>query len=135
MIDLPKEIDRHLIEVLDLCSQIVLVVEPDLSSVAAARRWLNHFEDLGYNPDKILIVINRSGGRMREVEKQMVSNFSRWTLVSVPNAYEPLQQCCLNGKPLVLEHPGHSYSKSMKALSLLIKQRSQAQAAKAPVQA
>src|SRR5262249_54491377 len=130
LIDLPKEIDRHLVELLDLCSEIVLVVEPDLSSVAAARRWLNHFEDLGYDPAQVLIVINRSGGRLREVESQLAGNFPRWTLVSVPNAYEALQQCCLSGKSLVLERANHPYTKAVKALASLVNGRHHARAVK-----
>jgi len=133
LIDLPKEIDRHLVEILDLCSEIVLVVEPDLTSVAAARRWLNHFEDLGYDPAHVLIVINRSGGRLKEVETQMAGNFTRWNLVSVPNAYEALQQCCLNGKPLVIERPNHPYAKAVRALASLVKERSRAREAKTPL--
>lgn len=134
LIDLPKEIDRHLVELLDLCSEIILVMEPDLSSVAAARRWLNHFEDLGYDPAQVLMVINRSGGRLREVESQLSGNFPRWTLLSVPNAYEALQQCCLSGKPLVLERPNHPYTKAVRALASLMKERNHARAVKTPVQ-
>jgi pilus assembly protein CpaE len=134
LIDLPREIDRHLVELLDLCTEIILVVEPDLSSIAAARRWLNHFEDLGYDPANVLIVVNRSGGRLREVESQLAGNFPRWTLMSVPNAYEALQQCCLTGKSLVIEHPNHPYTKAVRALASLVKKRSHAGAVKTPVQ-
>ncbi|HEY9786459.1 MAG TPA: AAA family ATPase [Candidatus Obscuribacterales bacterium] len=120
VVDLPKVLDRHLVTMLDLCSAIVLVVEPNLTSIAAAKRWLDSFDDLGYAREGIVIAVNRSGGKVRHVEEHLHNAFQSRPLVKVPNVYAQAEECAITGQPLVMKHPRDAYAKSIAAIAATI---------------
>ncbi|CAN5325650.1 hypothetical protein BH10CYA1_BH10CYA1_29890 [soil metagenome] len=117
VIDLPKNLDRYLVSMLDLASVIVLVLEPNLASIAASKRWLAAFKDLGYSADRILLAANRLGGKFKFVEEQLFASFNGYEIVSVPNAYAVSESCAIAGAPIVVKHPKDNYSKSMRLVA------------------
>src|SRR5207237_4023871 len=70
VIDLPKHVDRHLVETLDKCETILLVLESTITSVAAAKRWLKVLGELGYGKAKIRLIVNRSGSKLKAQEAE-----------------------------------------------------------------
>lgn len=117
VIDLPKHLDKHLVTLLDRCDRIVLVFEATITGVAACRRWLTVFKDLGYPTERIICVLNRSGSKKAGIEKQLTACFGDQPIVRIPNAYAAAWDCSTDGRPLVLAHPHHSYSKAVKRLA------------------
>jgi Flp pilus assembly CpaE family ATPase len=117
VIDLPRTLDKSLVMLLDLCQVIVLVVEPNISSIAATRRWLEAFNDLEYPAGKIILAANRLGSKARLLETQLSSSFSLYPVVNIPNAFKSIEASQIEGIPSVRRNPRDPYAKSILALS------------------
>jgi len=122
VIDLPRHLDKHLVNLADFCDKILLTFEPTIAGVAACRRWLNTFADLGYDKQRIICLINRAGAKYGAVEQQLDNCFIDETVFSLPNASAAVWDCSARGVPLIVAHPNHSYSKSMLKLAQYISQ-------------
>jgi pilus assembly protein CpaE len=124
VLDLPRHIDKHLVNIIDMCDKILLVFEATVQSVATCRRWLNIFNELGYSKDKIICVLNRSGSKYTGVEQQLTEHFSGETIFRIPNASSIAWECSIKGTPIVLAQPNHKYSQAMLKLAQALTNRS-----------
>ncbi len=122
VVDLPKHLDRHLVTTIDMCGFVLLVVEANMASIAASKRWLANFEDLGYQRDKIIIVANRVGGKLKFVEQQLFMSFDGYKILGIANAYSAIEQCSIEGVPIVLKQPRDSYSKCVKMIARTLRE-------------
>lgn len=127
IIDLPKHLDRHLVTTLDACDYIFVVLEANMASIAAAKRWLSIFEDLGYAQEKVFLVANRLGGKLKFVEQQLFMSFDGLRISSIPNAYSVSEACSIEGVPIVIKHPREAYSKAIKTVAQNFSQHSEKQ--------
>ncbi len=116
VIDLPKHLDKHLVNMTDMCDKILLVLEPTVSGVAACRRWLNIFSDLGYDKNKIICVVNRAGAKYTSVEQQLDDCFAEKPIFRLPNASAIAWDCATRGVPIVTAHPKHAYTQAITKL-------------------
>jgi pilus assembly protein CpaE len=117
VVDLPRNIDSHLVATLDLMTNIVLVLEATVPALAAARRWFEVFQDLGYGSERVVCVLNRSGGKMKEIESQLDSNLRGYPLLRLANAYEAAERACIEGLPLLQLAPRSAYTRDMQELA------------------
>ncbi len=123
VIDLPKNLDRYLVSMLDLANVIVLVLEPNLASIAATKRWLAAFDDLGYPRERVLLAANRLGGKFKFVEEKLFNSFPGYEIASVPNAYSVSESCAIAGAPIVVKYPKDSYAKAMRLVAACVVDR------------
>ncbi|MBC7998201.1 MAG: hypothetical protein IAF58_09675 [Leptolyngbya sp.] len=117
VVDLPRHLDRSLVSLFDQCDIILLVVEPNISSIAATTRWLAAFRDLEYASEKILLVANRMGSKARLLEQQLLSTFSRNSIAILPNAFRAMETAQIDGLPVLSLLPKDAYSKAMRELT------------------
>lgn len=117
VLDLPRTLDKSLVMLLDLCQVIVLVVEPNIASIAATRRWLEAFNDLEYPASKIILAANRLGSKARLLETQLSNSFSLYPVVKIPNSFKSIEASQIEGIPSVCRNPRDPYAKSLLALS------------------
>jgi pilus assembly protein CpaE len=117
VLDLPKYLDRHMVTLLDRCSVILIVLEPTLAGAAAARRWLRLLEDLDYPKERTLLVINRSGSKLRTAENEITTALSSMSVVKIPNAYEMAEECTAMAAPVVVKFPKSAYARAIKGLA------------------
>lgn len=117
VLDVPKNLDRYLVTMLDKATVIVVVLEPNVASIAATKRWLAAFEDLGYPSSRILLAANRLGGKFKFVEEKLFSSFNGYEIVSIPNAYSVSESCAIAGAPIVTRYPKDNYSKATRVLA------------------
>jgi pilus assembly protein CpaE len=117
IVDVPSHLDRHLVTLLDQCARIVLVFEATISGVAACRRWLQIFSELGYESDRVMLVVNRAGSRYKIVEEQLGTCFGDLQSWKIPNATNLTWDSSNHGIPIVLSHAGSPYSRAIKKLS------------------
>ena len=123
VLDLPNKLDRHLVTLLDLCQLIVLVIEPNMTSIAAGKRWLKIFAELGYHSEDLLIVVNRTGGSLKFVENQVNNSFPGVQLSKVPSLYTLTETCAIEGLPVTLKAPKHAYSRALQAVASQAEER------------
>jgi pilus assembly protein CpaE len=117
VVDLPKYLDRHLVTMVDRCNVMLIVFEPTIAGVAAARRWLRLLADLEYPEERTLLVINRSGSKLRIAEKEITTALSNMAVFKIPNAYEMAEECTAIAAPVVVKFPGSAYSRAIKGLA------------------
>jgi pilus assembly protein CpaE len=117
VVDVPRHLDRHLVTLLDQCAQIVLVFEATISGVAACQRWLQIFRELGYERERIALVVNRSGSKYKVVEEQLGTCFAGMSSWKIPNASSLNWDSSNHGIPIVLSHAGSSYARAITKLS------------------
>jgi pilus assembly protein CpaE len=134
VIDLPKNLDRHLVTTVDACDIILLVIEANVASIAAAKRWSGFFDQLGYPSEKLCLVANRCGGKLQFIEQQLFKSFDGSTIFSLPNAFSLIETSAIEGVPMVVKHPKEKYSKSMKLLAGQLQRKSETISQSAPVE-
>ncbi len=117
IVDLPKNLDKHLVTLLDKLDVILIVLEATLTSVAAAKRWLKIFAELGYPQDKLMLVLNRAGARGNKLESDLSNLLSGKEIIPIPNAFALAEECSQIGKPAILKNPKDKYSLAIVALS------------------
>lgn len=122
VVDLPRLVNLDLVSMLDLCDCIVLVLEPTVTALAAARRWFDVFQDLGITNDSLVAVLNRSGGKLKEIEKQLSADLNGVPLLRLPNAYEACESASIEGVPVIAKYPRIAFSKAIDDL-LVVCQR------------
>lgn len=115
IVDLSNHLDRHLVTMLDACDVIVVVFEETLAGVSAARRWFNTFQQLEYNPQNIVYVMNRTGSKNRAAEAQ-IRELLPATAIKVPNAFSLLDESLAAGEPPVVTNRRHKFSQSIAEL-------------------
>lgn len=120
VVDLPRHLDRHFVNLIDRCHVIVLVFEATLTGVSSARRWLKTLGELGYNQDKIVCVVNRSGSHVMSIEGEVGACFAGYQVFKVPNAFKLSEVCTTYGQPAVIRCPNEPYAKSIKRLATLL---------------
>lgn len=123
LIDLPGSLDKSLVMLLDQCLLIILVVEPNVASIAATRRWLDVFSDLDYPDSKILLAANRLGSKAKLVETQLSSAFERYSLFRIPNAFKAIEASQIEGVAYICANPRDPYARAVSTLSLEVLNR------------
>jgi pilus assembly protein CpaE len=122
VIDLARHLDKHLVNLTDVCDKILLVFEPTVTGVAACRRWLNTFVDLGYDRQRIICLLNRAGAKYGAVEKHIEDCFTGETVFRLPNASATIWDSSTRGVPVIVGHPKHAYTQAMFTLAQHLKQ-------------
>ncbi|MCA9872665.1 MAG: response regulator [Ardenticatenaceae bacterium] len=108
--DLPHRFDDMTLHMLDYADQIVLVVSPDLASIRAAAITLDTYRKLGYEEDKVKLVLNwtfEDGGlaskKIEEVLKHPIS-------LVLPFAPRQFVYAINRGTPLLISNPADPVS-------------------------
>ena len=123
IVDLPRRLDKSLVMLLDQCHFLVLVVEPNVASIAASQRWLEVFSDLEYADEKIILAANRLGSKAKLLETQLSSSFERHSLFKIPNAFKAIETSQIEGVAFTCTNPKDPYTKAISALSLELLRR------------
>jgi pilus assembly protein CpaE len=102
VVDAPHVINEITLEVFDRSSTILLVIEPSVPSVRAARRSLEIFHKLNYLtiPDRVRLVLNRRTEREAITAAQIEDTLGLPVFASVTNDYAIVSQAINMGKPL-----------------------------------
>lgn len=117
VVDLPGHLDKHLVTMLDSCSVVAVVVESNLTSIAASKRWLEHLQDLGFDKSRVVVVINRAGGKFKHLEAEIAASCAGRELARIPNAFAIAEECAISGEPIVFRHARQPYTKAIVKLA------------------
>lgn len=117
VIDLPKHLDKHLVTVLDGLDLIMLVFDGTLASIAAAKRWINILQELGYSSKKVQLVQNRFGAKGQDCQNDLKTLLQEHEINKVPNSFFLLEKCCSSGEAAIKKKPQDAYSKAIRNLA------------------
>ena len=102
IVDAPHAINEVSLEVFDRSSSILLIVEPSVPSVRAARRSLEVFQKLNYlvSGDRIKLVVNRRSDQSAVTPAQIEEALGLKVFGTVSNDYAAVSEAMNTGRPL-----------------------------------
>jgi len=117
VVDTAHDFDSRNLEAFELSDQIIVVVVPNISSIRAAKKALGVFKNLGYDREKMRVVVNRASKKdpikAGEIEKTLRYPVS-WV---VPNNYPVVVEAINSGVPLVNHQGKSNVAKSIMGLA------------------
>jgi pilus assembly protein CpaE len=119
VVDAPHVFNDATLEVFDRSSTIVLIVEPSIPSVRAARRSLELFHKLNFmvSPDRVRLVVNRRGDQSAIALPQMEETLGMHVFGTVTNDYAAVSMAINVGKPLCGNHTDSRAGRDITALA------------------
>lgn len=115
--DLEHQISERTVAALDAADRILLVSHLSVLALRSTQRSLALFHRLGYEEDKICIVLNRFGAGdvlgVPDAEK-LLQHEIFW---SIPNDYATVEFAVTAGSPIIINAPETAIAKSYRALA------------------
>lgn len=105
VLDMPHSFSEPSLAALDAADEIILLIAPEIGSVVAATCAMDVFAQLGYDPEKIKLLINvtfeRGGLPRKDIEKALGRSLD----TAIPFAHDLFVSALNRGAPPVLEMP------------------------------
>lgn len=105
VIDTAASFNETTLAVLDASDIIYMIVELDLPTVKNVKLGLEIMQNLGYGPEKVQLILNRSGSEggmdTREVEESLKRTFA----MNIPSDGKVVVSSVNRGIPFVKSHP------------------------------
>jgi pilus assembly protein CpaE len=115
--DLPHDFSDSTLDMLDKADYILLILAPDIVSVRAASLALSTYGQIGFDLEKVTLVLNRtiskSGLNGRQIEEALRHPIS----VVLPYASKQFVYAINSGIPLVLSNPESAVSSLIEDLA------------------
>ncbi len=116
VVDLPHDFSDMTIQLLNMSNWVLLVLAPEIGSLRAASSALEIYDKLGYPPDKIKLVLNRTmstGIQQAKLEKVLERPFD----FVLPHDAGEVRRALDFGVPFVLENPDLAISQQIENMS------------------
>lgn len=120
VVDTPHVLNEITLEVFDRSSSVLLIVEPSIPSVRAARRTLEVFHKLNYTatPDRVRLVVNRHSRQSAISDEQIAETLQYPVFHHVANDYAAVSMAINVGKPLCSHQAESPAARDIAALAL-----------------
>jgi DNA-binding response OmpR family regulator len=115
VVDLPPSIDDAAEMIVKSSEQVILVLEPEITSVAAASKRLSQIATCGNTITPRLVTVSRQGAMLlslREIENRLGQRIAD----VFPSATDAMSIAIQYGSPIVLSQPNHIYSEHIAEL-------------------
>jgi len=134
VVDCPHVFNDMTLEVFDRTSTILLVCEPSIPSVRAARRSLEIFHKLNFmvSPDRVRLIVNRRSDQSAIAVPQMEETLGMPVFGTVTNDWAAVSMAINVGKPLC---GGHADSRAGRDITALARKLVPSENIEAPVEA
>ncbi len=115
VVDAPHAFDDRTVEIFDRSTVLLLVVEPSLPSVRAARRSLEILNRLNFlaSPDRVRLVVNRRSDASSITMQQLEDTLRLKPFGTITNDYAAVSQAINLGRPLSVGNPGSNAAKDI----------------------
>jgi pilus assembly protein CpaE len=100
VVDCPPGLSDVTLACISQSDQVVIVLTAELPSIRNAVRYIEHLERLGYNANKIHIVLNRHSKRGPLADDRIEKALGRKISVRVPNSYNEVIKAINAGAPI-----------------------------------
>ncbi len=117
VIDVGSQLSDNSVTLMDSSDKILLVITPDLAAIRDATRFLQLSRTLGYNQDKLMVILNRAGiiggVESKEIETVMRHSLDAQIPEDGPNSLRSLNR----GIPIIMRDSRNPISKAIRKLS------------------
>jgi pilus assembly protein CpaE len=108
--DLPHDFSEPAIQALDAADLILLIASPDMASVRAVKAAMDTYEQLGYNKEKIKLVVSAPFPHSSLTKERIETALGMNALVTIPYVQDVLVDAINLGQPPVYHKPNESIS-------------------------
>ena len=115
--DLPHDFSDPAIQALDKADMILMVASPDMASIRAVTAALDTYDKLGYDPEKIKLILNATFPRSILTREKIESALKTPALVTIPYVPDLFVDAINLGQPPVLERPNEPVSALLEDLA------------------
>ena len=115
VVDTPATFSQTVLAALDASDAIVLVADPHVAGVRAAKNWLDILDKLSYPQERSMLILNRTSQGGLEND-QVARHLGRKLDVIVPFT-TVFDDSADRGRPLISLHPDNSAAKVMRDLA------------------
>lgn len=117
IVDMAHEFSEQTASVIDLAEKILLLSQQTVPALKAVRKTLDLFKTVGYEEDKIKIIINRyeKGNAIRQEEMETL--FGQNVFALVANDYRAVTDAINKGKLLSVDHEGTPADRDIAAIA------------------
>jgi pilus assembly protein CpaE len=113
ILDLPHSFDTHTYEAFQIADRIILVATSDLSTIRATRYALRVFRSLGYDQNKVQILLNRVSKRDSITPNQFSETLEYPVSFEIPSDYRSVIESINTGEPLLAKKPKSDVAKKL----------------------
>ena len=113
VIDCQTVIDSRLMPALELATDIMLVVTPEMGCLKNMRVLLDQFADVGIDLKKLHVVLNRAATNVEIEVKDIEQAFKQKVAFSLSSGGRPVVLSINRGVPLIMEQPKHAISQQI----------------------
>ncbi len=117
VIDTTTSFDTKTLAALDLADQILLVSMVNLPSIRSSQRLLNLFQRLGYDEQKIKLIVNRHMPGEEITIEDVEETLEHPVFWKIPNSYNVVMTSINRGIPIALVEHGKNLEKNFLELA------------------
>jgi len=117
VVDVGRQLDDRTIELLELSDAIMMMSTLDVPTIRNVSKYLNIFERLELNLDKVHLVVNRYTKKTRLTLKDMERALGTDVFWTIPNDFEPMSLGIDQGTPAIIESSRSKLAISFKQLA------------------
>lgn len=117
IVDCEHAFEARSLAALDAADRILLLAQLQVSSLVVAKRTLHIFRELGYDDDKVQVVINREGSTNLVTPAEAQKVLGRPIDGRIPNDFAVASEAQAQGVPFLRHASGSALAKSYDALA------------------
>jgi DNA-binding response OmpR family regulator len=121
--DFGRTLSRVSLPVMRTAKRIVLILGSDVNNVKLSRSMLDHFESLGISRDRLLLIANRTVGRVWISKEEIERELSLSLAGLIPYEQEHMTLAINAGVPFAAKFPERTASIAFADLARLLRQR------------
>lgn len=103
VIDTPSALSDLVLTILDAADRIVLVSQADVPTIKNTRTFFQVTEALGYEPNKIMLVLNQLDARNPITAKMIEDNLKHKVTLQIPQDVDTINNSIRRGLPFITE--------------------------------
>ncbi|MBC7841484.1 MAG: hypothetical protein H7099_04200 [Gemmatimonadaceae bacterium] len=120
IVDCEHAFESRAVAALDAADTVLLVAQLQVSSLVVAKRTLTIFRELGYDDDKVKVVINREGSTNLVTPAEAQKVLGRAIDARIPNDFGVASEAQAEGKPFQRHASGSALAKSYETLASML---------------
>jgi pilus assembly protein CpaE len=124
VIDLPHDFSDVALDILDAADNIILLMAPDIVSIRAASVTLNTYNELGFEADKVILVLNKTLAYSTLSAKQIEEALNHPISLILPYSPKRFVTAINSGVPLLQGDPEDSISAQLEDLAFRLSKES-----------
>ncbi|MFH1755412.1 MAG: response regulator [Candidatus Latescibacterota bacterium] len=134
IVDIGRQLDDRIVEVLDLSDAIIMLATLEVPAIRNTKRYLEIFERLELDRDKIRLIVNRFQKKSQLSIKDLEAALGLEVFWRIPNDFAQMRMGIDGGNPVVMRTSRSKVARSFKELADLLCEESEEPLQAPPIQ-